>query len=110
VDAELYSTRLANIHFWLALAGTMLYIIAMWGAGVSQGLLWLSMDEIGELSFSFTDIMASMTLYYALRLLAGLIFLAGTVLMAINLFLTLRGRSAVRVPVATPDPAFGVSS
>jgi cytochrome c oxidase cbb3-type subunit 1 len=110
VDAQLYSTRLANIHFWLALAGTMLYIIAMWGAGVSQGLPWLSMDEIGELSFSFTDIMASMTLYYALRLLAGLIFLAGTVLMAINLFLTLRGRSAAQVPVATPDPAFGISS
>ena len=67
VGAELYSIELANIHFWLALAGTMLYVLAMWGAGVSQGLLWLSLDEIGELSFSFKDIMASMPPYYALR-------------------------------------------
>ena len=37
VGTELYSTRLANMHFWLALAGTMLYIMSMWAAGVSQG-------------------------------------------------------------------------
>ena len=55
VGAELYSVRLANIHFWLALAGTMLYVLSMWGAGVSQGLLWLSLDELGELSYGFRE-------------------------------------------------------
>ncbi len=94
---ELHSVRLANIHFWLALAGTMLYILAMWGAGVSQGLLWLSIDDIGELSYSFNDVMAAMVPYYALRLVAGLIFLAGTVLMAYNLFRTMYGRHTVAV-------------
>ena len=49
VGGELYSRRLANVHFWMALAGTMLYILSMWAAGVSQGLLWLTLDEIGEL-------------------------------------------------------------
>ena len=81
----------------LALAGTMLYILAMWGAGVSQGLLWLSIDDIGELSYSFNDVMAAMVPYYALRLVAGLIFLAGTVLMAYNLFRTMYGRHTVAV-------------
>jgi len=99
----LYSVKLANIHFWLALAGTMLYVLAMWGAGVSQGLLWLSLDEIGELSFSFKDIMASMPPYYALRLVAGLIFLTGTVLMAFNFYMTMKGRRTVQVrpPIVT---------
>jgi cytochrome c oxidase cbb3-type subunit 1 len=97
VGTELYSVRLANIHFWMALAGTMLYILAMWGAGVSQGLLWLSLDPIGELSFSFKDIMASMPPYYALRLIAGLIFLGGAVLMAINLYMTIKGRTTIQV-------------
>ncbi len=110
VGAELYSVRLANVHFWMALAGTMLYIMAMWGAGVSQGLLWLSLDEIGELSFSFKDIMSSMGPYYALRLIAGLIFLGGTVLMAYNLFMTLAGKHAVKVQVPSVDPAFGIRS
>jgi cytochrome c oxidase cbb3-type subunit 1 len=81
----------------MALAGTMLYILAMWGAGVSQGLLWLSLDPIGELSFSFKDIMASMPPYYALRLIAGLIFLGGAVLMAINLYMTIKGRTTIQV-------------
>jgi cytochrome c oxidase cbb3-type subunit 1 len=73
----------------------------MWGAGVSQGLLWLALDEIGELSFSFKDIMASMPPYYALRFVAGLVFLSGAFLMAYNLFMTVRGRKTVQ---ARPPP------
>jgi len=91
----LYSARLANIHFWLALAGTMLYILAMWGAGVSQGVLWLSLDELGEVRFSFNEVMAAMRPYYILRFIAGLLFLAGAVLMAWNLAKTFAGRQTV---------------
>ena len=97
VGRPLHSVRLANIHFWLALAGVMLYILSMWGAGVSQGLLWMSLDDLGELRFSFTDIMAATAPYYMLRLVAGITFLTGAVLMAINLFLTIAGHETVRV-------------
>lgn len=96
VGTRLYSVKLANWHFWLALAGTMLYVLAMWGAGVSQGLLWLSLDALGELRYSFKDIMASMSPYYALRLVAGVVFLAGAVLMAFNLWMTVKGRRVVK--------------
>ena len=82
VGNSLYSVRLANWHFWLALAGTMLYIMSMWAAGVSQGLLWLSVDEIGELSFGFKDVMASMAPYYGLRLIAGPRFFLNAVVIA----------------------------
>lgn len=105
VGVELHSTRLANLHFVLALAGTLLYILSMWAAGVSQGLLWLSVDKLGELSFTFRDIMAGMKPYYALRLVAGLIFLSGTVLMAYNLFMTTRGRQPLQCAPA-PVPEF----
>lgn len=103
---ELHSRSMANLHFWLALAGTMLYVVAMWAAGVSQGLLWLSLDPVGEPGFSFTDIMASMTPYYILRLIAGLIFLAGTALMAWNLYMTLRGRRPEPAAPPAVDPAW----
>jgi cytochrome c oxidase cbb3-type subunit 1 len=95
VGAELFSTRLANVHFWLALAGTMLYILSMWGAGVSQGILWLSLDELGELTYSFTDIMAATRPYYLLRLVGGIVFLTGAVLMTYNLVRTLAGRPTI---------------
>ena len=101
VGAKLYSVRLANIHFWLALAGTILYIVALWGAGVSQGVLWLSLDDLGELRYSFTEVMAAMNPYYLLRLVAGVIFLIGALLMYYNFFRTIIGRRtiAVRPPI-----------
>lgn len=96
----LWSTRLANAHFWLALAGVMLYVIAMWGAGVSQGLLWLTLDDLGEVRYGFVDVMAAMAPYYALRLVAGGLFLGGAALMAVNLWRTMRGLETV--PAAPP--------
>jgi cytochrome c oxidase cbb3-type subunit 1 len=101
VGTELYSTRLANWHFVFALGGTLLYILSMWAAGVSQGLLWLSVSELGELGFTFREVMAGMAPYYALRFIAGLIFLSGTLLMAWNLFMTVSGRQVV--PVVPPE-------
>jgi cytochrome c oxidase cbb3-type subunit 1 len=96
---------LANLHFVLALAGTLLYILAMWFAGVSQGLLWLSVDRFGELAYGFREVMAGMKPYYGLRLVAGLLFWSGTLLMAWNLFMTLRGRRPLAVaPPPVPEP------
>ena len=109
VGARLHSTRLANIHFYLALAGTMLYVLAMWAAGISQGLLWLTLDDIGEPRYGFTDIMASMEPYYALRVLAGAVFLAGAVLMAWNLALTVRGRTTVAARPPQPQAQEGAA-
>jgi cytochrome c oxidase cbb3-type subunit 1 len=95
----LASARLANVHFWLALAGVMLYVISMWAAGLSQSLLWLSLDELGEVRYSFVDVMRAMRPYYLLRLLGGALFLAGTVLMALNLKRTFAGaRTVVALP------------
>ncbi|MDW3094659.1 MAG: cytochrome-c oxidase, cbb3-type subunit I [Gammaproteobacteria bacterium] len=107
VGAKLYSVRLANIHFWMALLGTILYVVAMWGAGVSQGVLWLSLDEIGQLKYSFTEIMAAMNPYYLLRFVAGLIFLSGALLMAFNFLMTIVGRHtiAVRPPMVMESRA-----
>lgn len=99
----LHSKQMANTHFWLALAGVMLYVIAMWGAGISQSLLWLTIDGLGEVQYSFNDIMAAMRPYYLLRLLAGLLFLAGAGLMALNLWRTFAGVSTVEVSPPVTD-------
>jgi cytochrome c oxidase cbb3-type subunit 1 len=92
----LHSEAWVRVHFWLALAGTMLYVISMWGGGITQGLLWLALDDFGEVRYGFLDIMAALNPYYLLRFVAGLIFLAGAVLMAANFWMTLRAASAAR--------------
>jgi cytochrome c oxidase cbb3-type subunit 1 len=81
----------------------MLYVLSMWGAGLSQGVLWLSLDELGEVRFSFNDVMAAMKPYYLLRFFGGVLFLWGAVLMFWNLSQTFARRSTVTaavVPVA----------
>ena len=95
----LASARAANWHFWLALAGVMLYILAMWGAGVTQGLSWLSLDEFGEVKYSFAQIMVAVKPYYFMRFVGGALFFAGAVLMAWNLWATARGARTVAVAV-----------
>jgi cytochrome c oxidase cbb3-type subunit 1 len=74
----------------------------MWGAGVSQSLLWLTLDELGEVRYSFVEVMRAMAPYYALRLVGGILFLAGAVLMAVNLVKTFAGVRTVSayVPAA----------
>jgi len=99
---KLHSERLATVHFWLALAGVMLYVLAMWGAGITQSLLWLTLDDFGEVRYGFIEVMAALNPYYLLRLVAGLIFLAGAVLMAANFWLTLRGASTERAYPPAP--------
>jgi len=101
----LASVRLANAHFWLALAGTMLYILSMWAAGVSQSLLWLTLDEHGEVKYSFVEVMRAIAPYYLLRLLGGVLFLTGAVLMAYNLLKTFEGVRTVAARVPAVDAA-----
>ena len=101
----LHSVAMANLHFWLALAGIMLYIISMWGAGLSQSLLWLSLDDLGEVRYSFVDVVAAMAPYYMLRLVGGLLFLSGTLLMAENLRRTFLGTRTVTV-----EPPVGIAT
>jgi cytochrome c oxidase cbb3-type subunit I len=102
VGRELHSTSMANIHFWLALAGTMIYVLSMWGAGVSQGLLWLSLDELGQVKYSFNDILITLRPYYLLRLVGGLLFFVGTILMAVNLYRTISGAETLKVSPPLP--------
>jgi len=101
----LHSAALANTHFWLALAGTMLYILSMWAAGVSQSLLWLTLDEHGEVKYSFVEVMRAIAPYYLLRLLGGVLFLSGAVLMAVNLAKTFESGRTVTAHV----PAVGAA-
>jgi cytochrome c oxidase cbb3-type subunit I len=101
----LHSAALANAHFWLALAGVLLYILSMWGAGLSQSLLWLSLDDVGEVRYSFVEVMRAMAPYYALRLVGGALFLAGTVLMTVNFARTFAGVRTVEVTPPLPAAA-----
>ncbi len=86
---DMYSIKLISIHFWLASIGIVLYITAMWIAGIMQGLMWRQYDEMGFLQYSFIETVVAMHPLYVTRALGGLLFLAGAILMAYNFYKTI---------------------
>ena len=86
----MYSTRLVEVHFWLAMAGTLIYVIAMWNSGILQGLMWRTYNDSGTLTYSFIETMEAMHPYYVARAVGGLLFLIGAVVAAYNVWKTIR--------------------
>ena len=81
---------LIEVHFWLAIAGTLIYVFAMWNSGIIQGLMWRTYTEEGALAYSFVDSLVAMYPYYIARAFGGLLFLLGTIVGCYNIWLTVR--------------------
>jgi len=102
----MYSARLVEVHFWLALAGTLIYVFAMWNSGIIQGLMWRTYNDTGTLAYSFVDSLVAMHPYYVARAIGGLLFLIGAVVGCYNIWMTIRVAPQERVPAADqPEPA-----
>jgi cytochrome c oxidase cbb3-type subunit 1 len=91
----LYSIRLVEWHFWTATLGILLYITAMWVSGITQGLMWRAYDNLGFLQYSFIETVEAMKPYYLIRAIGGLLFLLGALIMAYNVWRTVRGDEPV---------------
>ena len=91
-QGEMYSTRLVNIHFWLATLGTVLYLASMWVNGLMQGLMWRATNIDGTLTYSFVESVEASYPGYYVRFIGGAIFFVGMLIMAYNVFMTVRGK------------------
>jgi cytochrome c oxidase cbb3-type subunit 1 len=87
---EMYSISLINTHFWLSTIGVVLYIASMWIAGLMQGLMWRAVNDDGTLTYSFVEALKATEPYYYGRLAGGVVFLLGMLLMAYNVWMTIR--------------------
>ncbi len=87
-DTRLYSTRLVYVHFWLATIGIVLYITAMWVAGIGQGLMLRGFDEYGNLAYTFIETVRFLHWPYVVRAIGGAFFLAGVLVMVYNFAMT----------------------
>ena len=96
---EMYSVPLINMHFWMATVGIVLYIAAMWIAGVMQGLMWRAVSADGTLTYTFVEGVKATYPFYTIRLLGGLLYLAGMFVMAYNVWKTVAGQKAVNAPI-----------
>jgi cytochrome c oxidase cbb3-type subunit 1 len=103
----MHSVKAIEWHFWIATVGIVLYIAAMWIAGVMQGLMWRAINADGTLTYTFVESVKATYPFYVLRLIGGLLYLTGMVIMLWNTIKTVtQGRSVeVRIPTLTPAHA-----
>jgi cytochrome c oxidase cbb3-type subunit 1 len=90
-DTKLYSARLVILHFWLATIGIVLYISAMWVSGIGQGLMLRAFDEYGNLAYTFVETVSFMHWPLVVRMIGGMFFVSGIVVMSFNIYMTIRG-------------------
>jgi cytochrome c oxidase cbb3-type subunit 1 len=102
---EMWSVRLIDVHFWIATIGVVLYVTAMWIAGVMQGLMWRATNADGTLTYTFVEGLKATYPYYMVRLGGGLLFLIGMFLMLYNVLRTILPETR-----SEPLPALGVAA
>mgnify|MGYP006274799789 FL=1 len=99
---KLWSDKLATAHFWTGTIGILLYVLAMYNSGITQGLMWRAFDDAGRLMYpDFIETVNQIIPMYWVRLMGGLLYLSGVVMMMVNMWMTIRS-----APDKLPDPAF----
>jgi cytochrome c oxidase cbb3-type subunit I/II len=105
-QTPLYSKRLATTHFWLSTIGIVLYIIAMWAAGITQGLMWRAFDATGRLQYpDFLETVTRLVPMYWIRAVGGALYITGTALGAYNIYKTWRNRPKAYAEIEVEVPA-----
>ena len=96
---ELYSKKLAEYHFWLGFLGVITYYVSMVVAGITQGLMWRAVTPDGRLLYpDFVETVSRIVPLYWVRAFAGVLFLSGFLIMAWNLYKTIR-----KAPASAPE-------
>ena len=103
--SEMHSVRAINLHFWVATIGIVLYIAAMWIAGVMQGLMWRAVSEDGTLTYTFVEGVKATYPFYAIRLLGGVLYLSGMLIMAWNTYMTVTASRPAEGTIPLPATA-----
>ena len=102
-----WSQKLVSTHFWIGTLGILAYIVPIYVAGITQGLMWQDFNEDGSLKYTFIQTVQQLMPMYAIRVLAGVLYLTGVVLMGINMFMTWKNRPAQYKVEVHRAPALG---
>ena len=103
----LYSMRLVEWHFWISTVGILLYITSMWVTGLMEGLMWRAYDTLGFLKYSFIETVEAKHWGYIIRATGGGLFVIGSLIMAYNIWRTVKSDVSVDVaeqPIAAAAP------
>jgi len=100
---KLFSQAAANYHFWIGTVGILLYVVSMWVAGITQGLMWRAEQPGGGLEYpNFIETLIKLEPMYWTRLVGGSLYVIGLIMMTWNLIMTARLGTATETTVEVP--------
>lgn len=103
-DTKLYSIKLATLHFWIGFSGLLIYYVSMLSAGITQGLMWMAIDENGKLVYpDFVETVTRIVPLYGVRAFGGLLYIIGFCFMIYNIWKTVKGSKGL-VETKIPQP------
>ncbi|MCU0690707.1 MAG: cytochrome-c oxidase, cbb3-type subunit I, partial [Polyangiaceae bacterium] len=96
---ELFSKKLANAHFWVGSLGIVLYLVPIWTAGITQGLMLRAFEPSGRLMYpDFVETVTRIVHFYWMRVGGGALFVIGVLMLMYNVV-----RTIARAPRELPD-------
>lgn len=102
---EIYSTKIANAHFWLVLIGQLAFSITMWITGIQQGAMWKVTNPDGTLKYTFMEGLVKNYPYWQMRTIAGIVFVIGMLFFIYNVLMTIKKGKAELETSAKPATA-----
>lgn len=118
-QTKLWSTKMAEWHFWIGTIAILLYIIPIYAAGITQGLMWRALKPNGDLMYNFLETVQQIIPFWWTRVGAGALYVVGVLMLAFNAVMTWMSRpakydvpvySAARLPKTYVDPSIPKSS
>lgn len=106
-NARLHSESLAEIHFWLATVGILLYVVSMWVSGITEGLMWRATDPTtGSIMYpDWIEMILTLAPFRFARAVGGFVFFSGFILLVYNVVQTIRRAGSGFVPIDLREAA-----
>jgi cytochrome c oxidase cbb3-type subunit I/II len=109
-NTELYSTKLANIHFWIGTLGILFYALPLYVAGFTQASMWKQFNPDGTLVYgNFLETVTQILPMYAMRAFGGTLYITGFILLTYNIIKTAKIGSSVNDELAEAAPLKKIS-
>jgi len=97
----LFSTKLANFHFWIGTLGIILYTIPMYVAGFLQASMWKQFNPDGTLTYgNFLETVTQIMPMYWMRAIGGTLYLTGMLVLVYNIIQTVRAGATIEDELA----------
>ena len=101
----LWSTKLANWHFWIGTLGIILYALPMYVAGFVQASMWKQFNPDGTLTYgNFLETVSEIIPMYWMRAIGGSMFIVGALIGVYNIIKTAKSGIKVTDELAEAAP------